>query len=383
MHKNKVIILGDDNVNTLGVIRNFGENGIKAIIFIISDTKFIAVKKSKYVEKCYICENEQKAIKKMIELYGKEEFKPVIFTTSDKATSEIDKNYNKLNNNFIISNINNTENQINKYMDKYEQYKVAKECNINMAKSMIIDISLNQNVEITPPVIIKPLISAEGKKIDITICKTEKEIQDAITFFKNNNYKNVLIQEFLNVDCEYDIAGFAYKDNIFMPVCTKKIRIWPEKKGSTTYGKIESIEYIKKIERQLKTLITTLNYKGIFDIEIFQVDNQYYFNEMNFRNSCISYSYNEYNCCYNWYLAVTENKYQELEDLKESYYFISDVGDIHHVIEKRITLKQYLKDKKTAKVKLISNSKDMKPALYMFLYKFLRQFKKLKNNKRV
>ena len=58
-------------------------------------------------------------------------------------------------------------------MDKFEQYKVAKECNINIAKSEIIDLNLNQDVEINPPVIIKPLISIEGKKLDITICKTK------------------------------------------------------------------------------------------------------------------------------------------------------------------------------------------------------------------
>ena len=378
MNKNQVIVLGNDHVNTLGVIRAFGENNINVILFIVSDTKFIAVNKSKYVEKYYICNNEETAIKEIIKLYSNELLKPVIIPCSDKAAYEIDMNYNKLNGKFIISNINNTQGEIVKYMDKYEQYKIAKENNINIAKSLIIDLPFDNKISLKFPVILKPIISVNGQKVDITICENKESFNNVLKKFYQNNYTKVLVQEYLDYDCEYDIVGFSFKENISMPICCKKIRIWPKKKGSTTFGEIRPINNINSMLEQIKTFINKINYSGIFDIEVFKVGDNFYFNEINFRNSRIAYAYGESNICYYWYLSNINNKFINAPKIEENYYFICEQTDMHNVLEKRISLKQYLNDKKKAKIKLLSNKNDIKPAIFMIIIKILRKLNLIK-----
>ena len=124
--KNKVIIIGNDHVNTLGVIRIFGENNIKPYLIVVSATKRVAIVKSKYVEKYWICKNEHDAILTLCSHFLNEKDKPVVIPTSDSIALLLDKNYERLNNKFIIQSINNTGGMIEQYMEKYKQFELAK-----------------------------------------------------------------------------------------------------------------------------------------------------------------------------------------------------------------------------------------------------------------
>ena len=267
MEKNKVIIIGDDHTNTLGVIRTFGENGIKPYVIIISKTKRVAVVKSKYVEKYWICTDENIALLTMMSIFSDEEKKPVVIPTSDLITLKIDESYNQLSKKFIIPSINNKQGEIIKYMDKFNQYQLAKDNNINMANSIIIDINNLEENEIKFPCILKPIVSAEGKKEDIVICNNKNEYIKAIADLKKLNYSKILLQDFIDYEYEMDISGFAYNGEISIPGAIKKIRIWPEKKGSTTYGLVvppSQIDYIIKDIGKLMKKIIRLKRKNIY-----------------------------------------------------------------------------------------------------------------------
>ena len=93
---NKVAIIGNDHINTLGVIRSFGENNIKPYIFLISNKKNNAVIKSKYVEKYWIFQNEEEALSKIINYFNDEKNKVALIPTSDASSLCLDNNYFKL-----------------------------------------------------------------------------------------------------------------------------------------------------------------------------------------------------------------------------------------------------------------------------------------------
>ena len=53
--KNKVLVIGADHHNTLGIVESLGEKGIKSYVLIVAEAKSSFVLKSKYVIEGRIC----------------------------------------------------------------------------------------------------------------------------------------------------------------------------------------------------------------------------------------------------------------------------------------------------------------------------------------
>lgn len=370
---NKVIIIGTDHINTLGVIRTFGENNIKSDVIIISNTKKIAVIKSKYVNKYTIINDINLLIEILLKEYKNEKVKPVIISTTDLIALELDNNYSVISDLFYLSNLKNQK--LEYYMNKYNQFNLAKKNGIKTAKSEIFSIDSSKRNKIKFPVILKPVLSAYGKKDDITICNNTTEFELAKTNYKNNGYKDFLVQELITYDSECDVAGFAYNGYIDIPGIILKENIWPSNRGSTTYGKVVSTDKYKEEIELIKKMILATGFNGIFDIDFFIKDNKLYFNEINFRNGALSYAYGKSKICYNWYKSLIENKYISCEKINSSYYFIDDNSHLHNIFDKDITIKQYFLHLKKSKIKLAFSSKDKKPWLLMIVYKLQQKLR--------
>ena len=166
-------------------------------------------------------------------------------------------------------------------MDKYYQYELAKKNNIKMAKSFSLNLKNKIELKNIPfPCIIKPLISALGSKKDIKICHNKNEFQKAINEFKGKKYQDVMIQEYIDYDYECELIGCAHDNHIIIPGITTKIRIYPLKSGSTSFGKIDSLKNFNFKINKIEKLIKSLNFTGIFDLEVFVKGNEMYLNEM-------------------------------------------------------------------------------------------------------
>ena len=369
---NKVAIIGNDHINTLGVIRSFGENNIKPYIFLISNKKNNAVIKSKYVEKYWIFQNEEEALSKIINYFNDEKNKVALIPTSDASSLCLDNNYFKLKDKFYIPNINDKENYIYKFMDKNQQQKLFLKNDIKGIKSQVINFdTFNGDFQVQFPIILKPIISAKGNKEDIKICNNEEEFNYAREYLISLGYNEILVQKFIKCDYECDIQGFSINGKTAIPGVIEKIRIYPPQKGSTTYGRVVSIEKYSQIISGIKKIMKELKYTGIFDIDVFIANKIAYINEINFRNSAISYAYGNSYIAYYWYLSCISNKLIKPQDIKKEYTFIDEQADIHNVIDKIISIKDYQKSKKNAKILLVKNQKDRKPARVMFINKVI------------
>lgn len=372
----KVIIIGNDHTNTLGVIRALGENGIMPYVFIISDTKYVAIKKSKYIKEYYICQDENEAILTIENKFKKEKNKPVVIPTSDKAASILDKNYNRLKENFILHNINNEENQINFYMDKYNQYLLAKKYNIKIAESVFIEYPFNiENINFNFPVIIKPLASIDGKKEDINIATDLKKLKSEVLTLKKLGYQRLLIQELIEFDYECDMSGFSFNNQISISGYIKKERIWPQKRGSLTFGTVKSLDNMREKINSITSLLSKINYFGLFDIEFFIKGNEIYLNEINFRNSGLTYLYGSSYICYNYYKSCIKKEMCFAPEIKKDYYVMDEQAEIHQLLDKNITLSQHNHDKKISKILLAYNENDKVVSRYMLFYKVLNNLK--------
>lgn len=375
---NKVIIIGNDHINTLGVIRTFGENGIKPYLMVVSDTKRVAVTKSKYVEKCWLCNDSVNIIELLKKEFKDEKNKPVIIPTTDYVAALLDIYYNELKEIFILPNINKKKGEINNYMDKYNQYLLFKKYNIGCAESIKIELNgqkLDDEIEnkIIFPCIVKPLISAFGSKSDIEICDNIDSLNKVLLMLYNKEYKDVLVQELLDYDYECDIAGFVYDNKVSIPGIIKKIRIWPAKKGSTTYGEVMPVEEANLDINNIEKMLSEIGYNGVFDIDLFIKDSKIYINEVNFRNGALSYGFGDSYICYNWYLSCIREEFIKSVNVSKKYNMIDDQADLHNIADKVISYKEYMEDKETSKIKLVWNKIDYIPSKYMFFNKLINK----------
>lgn len=371
---NKVIIIGDDNVNTLGVIWNFSKKNIKVYLLIMGINHKLSVIKSRYVEKYWVCENTSSLIKQLHAIFEGENDKPVLIPTTDSSALIIDNNYDSLKEKYILPSINNVKGNIEMYMNKYNQFKLACNNNVKMAKTKVLD--LRKKESITFPCILKPIVSAKGKKEDIRICNNSIEFEEAKKELLELNYTKILYQQFLTYCYEIDVSGFSYNGDVSIPGYIKKERIWPSGRGSTTFGIVKNIHGLDNIIDGIKNIMKQINYNGIFDIDIFVVkkdkENIFYLNEINFRNGAIAYSYGESLISYYWYLSNINNKMFFSPSIKKDYYVINEQADLHNLFERKISLFRYLGDLRKSKIKMNFNIRDIKPCIYACLYKFFR-----------
>lgn len=376
--ENKVIVIGGNHHNMLGVIRALGQFKIKIIAIIISDTKDVYCKKSKYLKKSYIVGQNSEEILNILNNEINKKNKSILIPTSDYAADFIDINYDKLKSNFFLPGINYKSGKIDYYMNKYNQYLLAQEFNVKMAKCKIYNISEDIIDFQNYPCILKPVVSAKGEKADIRIVNNYDELVIAINALKKLKYKDILVQEFVNYDYECGLIGCAHNGQVILPGIIKKIRRYPIKTGNNSLSKIEIYKKNSKIEKIL-TILKKINYSGMFDIEIFVKNNEIILNEINFRNSgnTIAYCYNEVYIIYLWVMMVLE---LDISNMKKSvdkeYNYIDEYLERKQFISKNISLFTFVKTKILTRAKLFNWKNDKMVNLWKLYYSLKRRIKK-------
>ncbi len=287
----RVLIIGGDHHNTLGVIRAVGRTKVKFTVLIHSNyanKRDICCQYSKYIRRNLdLVQPTENAIISYLTSHFADEKDILVLPTSDFAEFVLDKNYDLLSKKYILPSINNTQGEICKYMDKFEQEKLARKYNIPMAKTWLVDLQQAPPTEdLVYPCICKPSVSAAGNKSDIRVAHDKSEISGIFSEFINKGYLTILIQEFLEIDYEVVVSGCCTRNaHEFAYLALRKIRRYPLEGGSLTYAQqVTDSEQLRKISKIIYVL-QYIGYDGLFDVELFNVDGVYYLNEINFRNS--------------------------------------------------------------------------------------------------
>ena len=197
---NEIVIIGGDHHNTLAIIRCFGMYKVPFKVIIHGekcDKNDIAILHSKYVKYYSIVDNDIDSIVNELIKDNSENIQYII-PCSDLAEYAIDVNYDKLSNKYIMPGFYKNPGLVVKMMDKYEQKKWADKNGILMAKSWLI-IKKNGLFKFPDnlkyPCIIKPNVSAFGKKSDIRIINNKQELIDESENYNKSDYKELMLQE--------------------------------------------------------------------------------------------------------------------------------------------------------------------------------------------
>ncbi len=368
MEDRKYIVIGGEHYNPLGLIRSLGVAKIKPIA-IIKKASFGIASKSKYIKKLHLVDSYDEALDLLKKEYGNEILKPFVFTSDDQMTSILDNNYDELKDKFIFYNAKK-QGEISKYMNKEEIMNLAVECGLKVAKSWkVYDKKVPK--DITYPCLTKAIISTKDNwKDDSFICKNEEELKKALKTIKS---KEILIQEYIIKKNELCYDGFSCDNGkkVLYAISSDYLFV---KEGAYSNYMLVSNSHHKELEDKLSKMFAKIKFDGIFSVE-FLVDenNNYYFLEINFRNSTWSWASTKagMNLPVLWSRCMLDKEefndsYKEFKPFKA----IVEIEDFHdRVSTKKVSVFKWLGNLLSSKVWYYFTFADPMPLLNKVLHK--------------
>lgn len=369
-HITKTIIIGTNHHNTLSMVRSFGEDGEKVILYIYGAEKsYIA--SSIYVESVSFFKFASDSIDAVASYYKKTGEKPVIIACSDEVSSLMDMRYDELISKCYFFNAGEAG-RITSFMDKQKQLELAKECGFS-APASVDALPKDVNIEdVKYPCFVKPKASIYGGK-NISICHSKAELKSSLA--KYNPDYNVLVQDFIRREYEIVVLGLSVGGKIIVPGFIQKHR---EEKGGTTYATVRPItELNQKVVDACRQLIKEIRYQGLWGIECIKQGDDYFFLELNMRNDATTYAMKiaGVNLPYIYKQMVCGRVSEPAIDSVRIVNSMVEFNDFNFVLKRNVGLLKWIREYKGAECKYFHSSTDSKPCQLMKAeyVKFLRK----------
>lgn len=282
----EIIVFAIEHYNPLDMIRSLGIEGIFPV-YIAEKGKSVASSMSKYIKQIHRVDTVEEGFQ-ILKTYGttEEASMPIVLTADDRTQAYIDERYDEVKDQFIIFNAG-AQGRIVKFMDKFEILELAKKHGLKTLDSRVVDRGEVPG-DLLYPVITKSISPVVGGwKSDVHICENADELKCA---FGKIESPKVLLQRYLDKKNEYCIDGLSvnhgktvfntiastYNYNIkgyYSPYMT----VYPFDDGC--------------LQKALEGMMTEIGFEGIYSAEfLIDANDEYYFSEINFRNSTWSYA---------------------------------------------------------------------------------------------
>lgn len=363
-HIQKIIVIGGNHHNTLGVIRSLGRVGILPFVILTSGNESSFVLKSKYIQTWRVVNGSEEAIKLLMDEFATNNQKCVLIACHDGIASALDLNRKLLSPYFMIPGTLE-EGKITHLMNKKNMGECAERVGLCVPHMMVIN---KNNFEINDknisyPCITKPIESTSGSKSEITICNNYVELKSFFFDLKNNN--NFIIQKFIKKQFEFQLIGcsLGFGAEIIIPGVSIILR---QSRSSNTgflhYTMIDDT-FSKTIEKT-KAFIRDVGYSGLFSVEFLRdKDGQDYFLEMNFRNdgNTIAVANAGINLPYIWYLYCAGVDYRKEVKPIHDEFVMPEFAELSLYQQGIISRKEWKQDMKTATSFMDYDPEDLAP----------------------
>lgn len=359
------IIFAMDHYNPLGLVRSLGEEGLQPIV-IAERSKTNISSYSKYTKEYIPVETAQEGYEVLLERFAHESKKPFLYTCDDRTIGFLDERYDEWKDLFIGFNAGKTG-QISDYMDKFRILEIAKKYGLKVLDTVCVDKGVvPENIEY--PVITKSISPVVGGwKSDVHICRSEQDLLNAYTKIKADK---VIIQKYIDKKNEYCIDGFcAQKGSImFNSIESRYNYLIPG-----YYSPFMTVKNFNNldIETSLMQMMKEIGFEGIYSIEfLIDQDDQYYFSEINFRNSTWSYASTRagMNLPVLWAQTMLGNPISSEVKKPIEGTFTAMVEPIDYgkrVVPGKTELGEWLKDFKESQCPFYYSKDDIEPFLFM------------------
>lgn len=375
--KDKVIILGDDSVNTLGLVQCLGIEGLYPITILKGDNpKKGLISKSKFVGEIYPILDMEDGIQVLLEHYIEDE-PLLVFPSGDQAALVLDSHKEELKEHFMFE-YSIGEYSIAQLMQKQLQIELAKKCSFNVPFSKELEKGMKAPETFPFPCFIKPLRSYDGDKRDMKVVYSKEELNDILA--NGLHYSSsVQIQQYISRDYEYCMLGCACSNgSVIMPLASRMTKF------NKTLANTMSVNYIEPLNdeiaievEKIKSLIQMIGYVGLFSVEFMHnsEDNKVYFTEINLRNDGENsfIVHGGVNLPYLHYLDMHNMPLKEYHPTPKSIKMIWEAVHFSALLNHEIGLREWLGDFKGNKHFLYYYKEDKKPFYYQFVGKVMRK----------
>lgn len=231
----------------------------------------------------------------LLKYKGKYDNKPVLFPTDDYSSAVIDTYRVELEEVFVMPGVvNGRAGDLKILTDKTIQNKMAHEVGLLTAKEWVV--SLRKEIiipdDIIYPCFVKPIESITGYKTEMAKCQDEDELRRHLYRLKNNNSdRDILVQEFLEIEKELAWEGVCLDQEIVLPAVTYATLVGEHEKGVMAAGYIVPNNRFGECEDQLIKLLQSFHYYGLFNLQFYIVGGRLYFNEINLRSGGYNFVY--------------------------------------------------------------------------------------------
>lgn len=298
MHR-EVVIIGGNHHNTLSVLRSLGRKDIFANLILSTKEVNPMVAKSKYIKKLILVKDDNEILTSLIENFATLNHKPIVIACYDFASSLLDMNYSLLESKFILPGAK-CQGVITKYMDKQMMSTLAQDNGLTIPNTCTKNDIIEKNISY--PIIIKPLVSKNGSKAEISICDN---IEQLSKYFLLHPNVDVQIQQYIEKEYEYQLIGCSISGGKDIIIPGRTLIIHQPKNTNTAFLRYEELVGNEPVDC-CKRFIKTIGYSGLFSMEFLRgKDGTDYFMEINFRNdgNAISVTDAGVNLPYIWYLG--------------------------------------------------------------------------------
>lgn len=368
----KAIVIGHDAVNALGLVQSLGREGLYVIAILEGETSYL-IKSSKHTREIHFVEELNDVPELLLSKFvGKD--KTPLFAAGDGVALMLDRNYDSLKEYFLFEHAYG-EYSIEQMMNKELQISLAQKHNFIVPKSFYLHRPFGIPSNMVYPCIVKPLVSCLGDKRDILIAKDEIELK--VIFEERVTYSNdVIVQQFIDKDYEYDIMGCTYKDrNVYIPLSDRMVKFNRYLQDTSTVSYIEPLDLeISKEVKKIESLMREVKYVGLFSVEFMhnKQDGEIYFTEINFRND------GENAFIVHEGVNLPFLHYQDLKDLPKRVFtpttkskkYIWESIHFNALIYKQISVFEWIHDLIGADGFLYYFKEDKKPFYKQFTHKF-------------
>lgn len=373
--RNKVIIWGADDFNTLGLLRELCKPEID-LFFLIKGGRSCA-SRSKYCINSHQTKTIAEGRDYLLSTFACEEYKPIIITSGDGIITFIDKHRQELEPYFILPGCSESG-MIERYIDKNNMTKLAKEHGFVCPKSRFVkkdsDIS-----DVEYPCIIKPSHQKPGyyNEFKFKVCDNERSLKRILAYVRPDS--EFILQQCIQKERDILVYGARLRDGR-VSLAGMMVRDRFADSGSASHGYMtyEIPAFVNATG--IESFLSAIDYYGPFSFEYGLVGDIAYFFEVNLRNDGTSHYF--YQVGANLPLAYVYScaglNYEHVPTRVETVkWFVDEVFDIENVLHGTLLLKQWKKDKAEASVFKYYDKDDEEPWRYVYKRRIRQIFQDL------
>lgn len=303
----RVLVSGRNYCSNLTMARSLGEAGYEVEVLRIYQVRpkrrnLMKQMKpdaySEYIKGYYECVSKRRSkriVRRLIKLADPDR-KMLLIPADDLVAHIADKYYDRLSEYYVLPNVNDTQGEICRIMEKGVQKELAKNAGLPVLNSCVIEARRGKfeiPETVTYPCFMKPNVSRNSSKGKMRKCENEEELSYYLTKFSKRKSIEMLVEDFVEIEKEYSILGVSTKNGVIGPgffVAEEGGQL--EHRGVAVVGRTLPCSTQQKLIDDCIKFIETLKFDGLYDVDLIETkDGKMYFVELNMRFGASGYAF--------------------------------------------------------------------------------------------